>query len=501
MNIPDDLFLAIDELMSGQIPGPVPENGLDSECKRVVTHFNKLIAFMAGYSEAFEAMNQTLQSKNHRLNELADRLQAEKRQSRALLDREPIPVVISRLADGQVLYANPRAREVFPLQTEMGGVHQAKEFWAEPELRNLFVERIHQEGHVTDYEVEYLGIDAKAFHALLSANRVGFEGQDAILASFLPITERVLAERRLQETLDLNQKMVSASPLGIAVYRATSGQCVLVNPAMGAIVGATEDELLAQKFRTILSWQASGLVEAAERCLDTQETVQVTLGLRTTFGKLIWIHATFASFPAREERHLLLMIKDVSDRVFAEQKLQEANVMLERLAREDGLTGLANRRHFNERLESEIRRAKRAEKPLSVIVCDIDHFKLYNDHYGHPMGDACLIAVAEVMEGLFKRGGDLVARIGGEEFAILLPETSLETAARLGETLRAAIEAANILHEDSPVASMVTLSIGVAGAPSVVARTSAWFMGAADKALYRSKTNGRNRVTVEDVHA
>jgi len=439
MNIPNDLFSAMDELMAGQIPQLVPEDGLDSECTRVVTHFNRLITFMKGFSESFNAMSQTLRSKDHSLNELVDRLQAEERQSRAILDREPIPVVISRLADGQVLYANPRARAVFPLQAEMGGVHQANEFWANPELRSLFVERINQEGHVTDYEVEYLGIDAKAFRALLSANRIMFEGQEAILASFLPITERLLAERRLQETSDLNQKMVTASPLGIAVYRATSGECVLVNPAMGAIVGATEDELLAQKFRDIHSWQTSGLVDAAQRCLATQETVQVTLGVRTTFGKLIWILATFATFLAKEEMHLLLMIKDVTDRVFAEQKLQEANVMLERLAREDGLTGLANRRHFNERLAAEIRRTRRAEKPLSVIICDIDHFKLYNDRYGHPMGDACLITVAEVMQGLFKRGGDLVARIGGEEFAILLPETPLEAAAQLAEALRAAI--------------------------------------------------------------
>ncbi len=499
MKIPNEFFNAIDELISGQIPAPVPEEGLDTECRRVVTHFNRLIAFMDGFSESFKSMSRALQSKDHSLNELVDRLQVEERQSRTILDREPIPVVISRLADGQVLYANHRARAVFPLQTETAGAQQAKEFWVNPELRSVFVERISQEGHVIDYEVEYLGIDARTFHALLSANRMVFEGQDAILASFLPITERLVAERRLQETLDLNQKMVSASPLGIAVYRASSGQCVLVNPAMASIVGATEDELLAQKFRDIHSWQTSGLVEAAERCLATQETVQVTLGLRTTFGKMIWILATFAAFLAKDETHLLLMVKDVTDRVVAEKKLQEANVMLERLAREDGLTGLANRRHFNERLEAEIRRTRRAEKPLSVIVGDIDHFKLYNDRYGHPMGDACLISVAEVMQGLFKRGGDLVARIGGEEFAILLPETPLEAAAQLAEALRAAIESANIRHEDSQVASMVTLSLGVAGATSAMDRPSTWFMGAADKALYHSKANGRNRVTVEAV--
>jgi diguanylate cyclase (GGDEF)-like protein len=206
--------------------------------------------------------------------------------------------------------------------------------------------------------------------------------------------------------------------------------------------------------------------------------------------------ATFTPFETNHEPHLLLMLEDVTERILADQKLQEANGRLERLAREDGLTGLANRRHFNERLEAEIRRTRRVGKGLALITCDIDYFKRYNDNYGHPMGDACLITVSKVMQGLFKRGGDLVARIGGEEFAILLPETQLEAATKLAEALRLAVESAGIPHEYSKIAPVITISLGVAAASVEEERSSEWFMGEADGALYRSKVGGRNRVSI-----
>jgi diguanylate cyclase (GGDEF)-like protein/PAS domain S-box-containing protein len=310
------------------------------------------------------------------------------------------------------------------------------------------------------------------------------------------ITARKGIETRLQETLDLNQKLLDASPLGITAYRADTGHCVLANPAMGVIVGATQQQILALNFRGLASWKDSGLYDIAEKCLEDQETKKVTVEMHTTFGKNIWAMATFTPFETNHEPHLLLMLEDVTERILADQKLQEANGRLERLAREDGLTGLANRRHFNERLEAEIRRTRRVGKGLALITCDIDYFKRYNDNYGHPMGDACLITVSKVMQGLFKRGGDLVARIGGEEFAILLPETQLEAATKLAEALRLAVESAGIPHEYSKIAPVITISLGVAAASVEEERSSEWFMGEADGALYRSKVGGRNRVSI-----
>ena len=165
-------------------------------------------------------------------------------------------------------------------------------------------------------------------------------------------------------------------------------------------------------------------------------------------------------------------------------------------ARIDGLTKIANRRRFDEYLESEWNRHARARQTLALILCDVDHFKLYNDHYGHPAGDECLKQVAAAISQCV-RPGDLVARYGGEEFAIVLPQMESEAACRIAERIRAAVEAAGLPHANSKVADHVTLSIGAAWmAPPEHARPDARaLIEQADRGLYQAKKNGRNRVS------
>ncbi len=176
-------------------------------------------------------------------------------------------------------------------------------------------------------------------------------------------------------------------------------------------------------------------------------------------------------------------------------ELGEKNRKLEILAREDGLTGLANRRHFNEVLDAEIKRALRTHQFLSVILCDVDYFKKYNDQYGHVAGDKCLQAIGEIMRGNFKRAGDLPARYGGEEFAAILPDTSPESGVQMAERLREEMVAWALPHSEAGVQGIVTLSVGVVGGQANRGRNAEWFISQADEALYRSKENGRNQVT------
>lgn len=172
----------------------------------------------------------------------------------------------------------------------------------------------------------------------------------------------------------------------------------------------------------------------------------------------------------------------------------EVEQALEYLVRLDSLTGIPNRRLFEEELSKEWARAKRDDAPLSLIMADIDHFKEYNDHYGHPAGDVCLVDVAQAMHHTLSRPGDVVARIGGEEFAFLLPETDLNGAIAVAAQIRERILALNIPHDASTVATHVTLSFGVSSSELASVSSTAELIRTSDIALYEAKRCGRDQI-------
>ena len=159
----------------------------------------------------------------------------------------------------------------------------------------------------------------------------------------------------------------------------------------------------------------------------------------------------------------------------------------------DGLTGVFNRRHFDERLAAESARAARNGAAMSVVLLDVDLFKRYNDRYGHQAGDDCLRRVAAALQATIRRPGDLAARYGGEEFVCLLPDTGLAGAMRVAQQLRAAVLALQIEHGDSSVAPVVTVSLGVCSQPEHGPVSAAALLGEADAQLYRAKSLGRNQ--------
>ena len=176
----------------------------------------------------------------------------------------------------------------------------------------------------------------------------------------------------------------------------------------------------------------------------------------------------------------------------ANRRLQEMNRALEELSIVDALTGLANRRQFDRLLDLEWRRAIRGESPLALLLIDIDFFKRYNDTHGHLRGDAVLAEVAGLLAAAFTRAGDLVSRYGGEEFAVLLPNTTAESAAELAEQARARVEGRGIPHPASDAAAMVTVSLGVASTDPDPWRLPSALVERADRALYLAKAGGRN---------
>jgi diguanylate cyclase (GGDEF)-like protein len=181
--------------------------------------------------------------------------------------------------------------------------------------------------------------------------------------------------------------------------------------------------------------------------------------------------------------------------------LKRHNASLQNLADSDALTGLANRRPFEDRLVREFERARRSGAPFALIMADVDHFKKYNDRFGHPAGDDCLRKVARAIESGARRPADLAARYGGEEFAVILADTDLTGANAVADTIRAAVAALELPHPDNP-SGRVTLSMGVyVGHPALAERNDplAW-IDVADRLLYEAKDGGRNRVVAREGH-
>ncbi|GAB1543780.1 hypothetical protein NUACC21_64560 [Scytonema sp. NUACC21] len=178
------------------------------------------------------------------------------------------------------------------------------------------------------------------------------------------------------------------------------------------------------------------------------------------------------------------------------QQLEGANRELQRLATLDGLTQIANRRRFDEDIEREWQRSKREQSPLSLLICDMDNFKLYNDYYGHQAGDNCLQQFAQALSKVVKRPADLVARYGGEEFTVLLPNTDITGAIRIAEKIQEAVTQLQIPHVQSSVSQFITVSIGVASLIPTQELLPEHLIAMADRALYEAKAQGRNSFSV-----
>ena len=174
-------------------------------------------------------------------------------------------------------------------------------------------------------------------------------------------------------------------------------------------------------------------------------------------------------------------------------ELSRANLRLDKLVNIDGLTNIHNRRYFDETLTKELSRAKRSGAPLSLLLCDVDYFKAYNDSFGHIAGDKCLIEIATVFKRFFNRASDFVARYGGEEFAVILPNMEADKALSHARSLVAEIRQKNILFESSPGEKVVTISAGTTTFKQNELTETLAIIDSADKALYKAKTDGRNR--------
>jgi len=211
-------------------------------------------------------------------------------------------------------------------------------------------------------------------------------------------------------------------------------------------------------------------------------------------GAVIEQAVTVTPFRDAGQAHCLIEIRDITGSAERERRLFEHAESLRARSYIDGLTGIANRRHFDVALERELRRVQRIDGELSLLLMDIDSFKAYNDHFGHQQGDASLIEVAQAIDRLLKRPADMAARYGGEEFVAILPDTTLEQALVVAESLRVHVAGLGLQQAPGVAQPGITLSIGVASYETKGLNTPTALIAAADAALYAAKRSGRDRV-------
>jgi diguanylate cyclase (GGDEF)-like protein/PAS domain S-box-containing protein len=320
-----------------------------------------------------------------------------------------------------------------------------------------------------------------------------------ILFSITVSMERQKAtERKLQEIVSLH-RLVTENSRDVIIVADFDGNRSYVSSAAQSMGGWKPEEAAA--------FGSLGLVhpEDQHKIVTTMRTLRsgcedalVECRVRKANGEYLWVEAALrlirdpgTGIPSG----ILNTVRDISERKRSEQQLREAYRAVEALALTDVLTNLANRRRFDQYLATEWRRSMRDCQPLSLLMLDVDLFKMYNDTYGHQRGDSCLKQVAEACKDVVSRPGDLVARFGGEEFVVALPNTESDGALQVANEICESLRGRRLPHSSSPY-GIITISIGCATLVPQAGRYAPELIAMADHAMYTAKHNGRNQVCV-----
>ncbi len=457
--------------------------------------------------------------------DISDRVRAE----RALKESEQryrgffenVPVgIFQTTREGNYLDANRALLKLFGFpDLETLKQTNASDFYSNPQERENWLEMMDREDVMLAQEFNYQRLDKKMIWVRESARTVRNEKGDilyyeGVLEDITPLKN---AEQELLRQRAYLEQLIESAPEGI-VLTEKDGQIIRINSEFTSMFGYSEEEARGQFVDDLIA--PSELASEANlltKDVASGKNISLDTIRRNKDGNNLQVSVIGAPIVIDEEKVGVFGIyRDISDRKkaeaeilenrqmlleanqFLEQRkvqLEEANLMLEQLSNLDGLTGISNRRYFERFFETEWRRARRENKPITVMMIDVDFFKKYNDLHGHLKGDECLKKLANALQ-IMGRAGDLLARYGGEEFVVVLPNTDSEGAQHMSEIMLRRVKALQIKHGDSKVSDYLTVSIGLATEVPANETSADSLLQKADQALYQSKTDGRDRLTV-----
>ena len=414
-----------------------------------------------------------------------------------IFQTSPDATLISQMSDGRIVAVNDRFENIsgFKEVEVLGKTTLELDLWHVPADRQIFLSLVHQTGACENMEAMLRQQGGGVIPVLISARIMELGGTSHIVSMIrdISVLKKVAAE------LEANQRFLAdvIENNGALIYaKDQAGRYQLVNRKWERetglhredVIGKTDVEVFSAEIGAAfrendLRIMACGCVQEIEEVLESEQGARYFISIK---------------FPLRDANGDVSGIcgvsTDITQRKQTEAELAKLNQKLEAIGITDALTGISNRRHFDEVLSQEYARHSRTGADLSLILLDIDHFKAFNDYYGHQQGDECLRRIGKILTQWTKRPADLAARYGGEEFACILPDTDLSGAVVVAEHIRQAIVQAAIPHEKSLIDRWVTASFGVASLHCSGHQSVEAFVGQADAMLYQAKAAGRNRV-------
>ena len=443
---------------------------------------------------------------NQRLN-IESQLAKEKMQ--LVFDTSPDAAIISRLSDGRIVDVNENFTILTGYRKDdiINESVQSIIGWKNESDQHRFLEELNQHHLIENMEFIFHRQDQKEYFGSISARIIQIESVPHIVSVLRDITQRKEAEVALIESEEQYRSILNASPDDITITD-LEGNILMISPAAKRMFGfdINFDSFVGKKLLDFLVLTDVERAKRNIRLIFEEGPIRPNeyRAIRKDHSVFdIEVNSGLIRNAVGEPIKMVFIIRDITERKSAEMKINELVHQLEmekNIAQvnsvTDSLTGLSNRRYFDETIKNEFYRLKRSGASLSLIMIDVDHFKNFNDHYGHVAGDHCLIRIGTLLKTIVNRAPDVVARYGGEEFVVILPETESLGARLIANRIRLGVEELNIPHVLSDTADHITISCGVISIKPKELMSPIQVVSLADEALYRAKHQGRNQIVV-----